>query len=188
MRFCVRVGELVAHVSARKILDDVVRVLEGSMPCYSFSVVDGLYVATGFVVVPLGDEIDDLTLLEATGHASATKDGAEEAAAHALILASSRDFGVVVDDFNFNEVQRLRKENETLRKKNLLLSSGWFQSLDHLEVLQKTLEAITLDAVGGCSRNSIGLLAHGAADWAEENVWAGTGATQELGTELMDED
>ena len=118
MRFCVRVGELVAHVSARKILDDVVRVLEGSMPCYSFSVVDGLYVVTGFVVVPLGDEIDVLTLLEATGHASATKDGAEEAAAHALILASSRDFGVVVDDFNFNEVQRLRKENETLRKKS----------------------------------------------------------------------
>ena len=80
------------------------------------------------------------------------------------------------------------RRTKLFAKKNLLLSSGWFQSLDHLEVLQKTLEAITLDAVGGCSRNSIGLLAHGAADWAEENVWAGTGAAQELGTELMDED
>jgi len=32
------------------------------------------------------------------------------------------------------------------------------------------LEQITMDAVGGLSRTSIGLLAYGAAGWAEENV------------------
>ncbi|KAG2610427.1 hypothetical protein PVAP13_4KG191000 [Panicum virgatum] len=70
------------------------------------------------------DEIDDFTLLEATGHASATKDGAEEATAEALICAAKREFGVVVIDLNFSEVKALRKENETLRRNNLLLSSG----------------------------------------------------------------
>jgi len=45
-------------------------------------------------------------------------------------------------------------------------------------MVQKVLESITLDAVGGCPRDSIGLLAHGAAVFAEENVWAGTSAVQ----------
>jgi len=133
--FFISVGGVVAYVSARTILKDVVKALQGSTPFYSFSSVDGFYVATGFVVVPLGDEIDDLTLLEATGEASRTKDGAEEAAAKAMIVAAKRDFGVVVSDFSFCEVERLRKENETVRRSNLLLRSGWAQSLDHLKVL-----------------------------------------------------
>ena len=48
-------------------------------------------------------------------------------------------------------------------------------------------KSITLDAVGGCSRDSIGLLAHGATVFAEENVWAGTSVVQELASEFMDE-
>ena len=44
------------------ILNAVVKALEGSSPFYSFSSSDGLYVATGFVVVPLEDEIDEFTL------------------------------------------------------------------------------------------------------------------------------
>ena len=71
------------YVSRRTILNDVIKALEGSSPSYSFSNVDGFYVATGFVVVPLAGDIDELTLLEATGSASLTKDGAEEAAANA---------------------------------------------------------------------------------------------------------
>ncbi|XP_039844547.1 uncharacterized protein LOC120704278 isoform X2 [Panicum virgatum] len=134
-----------------------------------------------------GDEIDDLTLLEATGEASRTKDGAEEAAAKAMIVAAKRDFGVVVSDFSFCEVERLRKENETVRRSNLLLRSGWAQSLDHLKVLQDALGAITLDAVGDCLSNSIGLRAHEAAVWAEENVWSGTAALEEAAGEFMDE-
>lgn len=46
-------GVLVAHVSCRPILTDVLKTLEGSIPFYSFKSVDGLYVATGFVIVPL---------------------------------------------------------------------------------------------------------------------------------------
>ena len=180
MRSCISVGGGVgACVSARTILNDVVKVLQGLTPFYSFTCVDGFYVATGFVVVPLVDEIDELTLLEATGHASQTKDGAEEAAANAMIAAAKREFGIVVKDFSFNEVEGLRKENQTIRRNNLLLRSGWAQSLDHLSMLQKTPEAITLDAVDDCLSNSIGLLAHGAAVWAEENVWAGTAALEE---------
>ena len=99
------------------ILKAVVKALEGSSPFYSFSSSDGLYVATGFVVVPLEDEIDEFTLLEATGSASMTKDGAEEAAADALIVAAKRDFGVVVNNFNFSNAEGLRKENESLRRK-----------------------------------------------------------------------
>ena len=165
----------------------MVKALEGSTPFYSFSSVDGLYVATGFVIVPLPDAIDDYTLLETTGHGSWTKEGAKEGAAKALILAAKQDFGVMVYDFNFSEAEGLRKENDILRTKNRLLSSGWAHSLDHLEMVQKVLESITLDAVGGCSRDSIGLLAHGAAVFAEENVWAGTSVVQELASEFMDE-
>ena len=185
--FFICVGGVVAYVSARTILKDVVKALQGSTPFYSFSSVDGFYVATGFVVVPLGDEIDDLTLLKATGEASRTKDGAEEAVAKAMIVAAKRDFGVVVSDFSFCEVERLRKENETVRRSNLLLRSGWAQSLDHLKVLQDALGAITLDAVGDCLSNSIGLRAHEAAVWAEENVWSGTAALEEAAGEFMDE-
>ena len=105
-------------------MNDVVKALDGYMPFYYFSNVDGLYAATDFVVVHLPDEIDDFTLLEATDHASATKDGAEEATAEALICEAKREFGVVVIDLNFSEVKALRKENETLRRNNLLLSSG----------------------------------------------------------------
>ena len=54
-----------------------------------------------------------------------TKEGDEEGAAKALILAAKRDFGVMVYDFNFSEVEGLRKENDILRTKNRLLSSGW---------------------------------------------------------------
>jgi len=54
----------------------VVKTLEGSDPFYSFKSVDGLYVATGFVIVPLAAEFDEFTLLEGTGCASTTKDGA----------------------------------------------------------------------------------------------------------------
>ena len=188
LRFCIHVGGgVVAYVSARTILNDVVKALEGSMPFYSFNNVDGLYVATGFVVVPLGDEIEDLSLLEATGHASPTMDGAEEAAAKAMIVVAKREFGVVVNDFSFNEAEGLRKENETLRRSNLLLRSGWAHSLDHLKLLQNTLEAITLDAVGNRLSNSIGLAAHEAAVWAEENLWSGTAALEEAAGEFMDE-
>ena len=179
---------VVAHVSGRKILSDVVKALLGSVPFYSFNNVDGLYVATGFVVVPLPDEIDDLTLLEATGCASSTKDGAEESVAKALIAAAKHDFGVVVNDFSFNEAEDLRKKNETLPRSNLLLSSGRAQSLDHLQVLQNTLETITLDAVGDCLSNSVGLLAHEAAMCAEENSWCGTAALEGAAGDFMDAD
>ena len=175
------------YVSRCKILNDVIKALEGSSPSYSFSNIDGLYVATGFVVVPLAGDIDELTLLEATGSASLTKDGAEEAAANALILAAKRDFGVVVDDFSFNDAKHLRKENESLHKNNLLLKSGWVQSIDQLDMVRKTLEQITMDAVGGLSRTSIGLLAYGAAGWAEENVWSATAALEESCSDSMDE-
>jgi len=186
--FCIRVEGLpVALVSARTILNDVVKALEGSMPSYSFRSVDGLYEATGFVVVLLRDEIDDFTLLEATGDAAPTKDGAEEAAAKALISAAKHEFGVVVSDFSFREAEALRKENEILRKNNLMLRSGWSQSVDHLEMLQKTLESITVDVLGGCSRISIGQLAHEAAVWAEENVWGATAAVQEMACESIDD-
>jgi len=70
------VGVVVAHVSYHVILNAVVKALGGSTP-YSLRMVDGLYVATGFVVIQLAGQIDDLTLLEATGLASMTKDGAE---------------------------------------------------------------------------------------------------------------
>ena len=80
------------YVSRCKILNDVIKALEGSSPSYSFSNIDGLYLATGFVVVPLAGDIDELTLLEAIGFASLTKDGAEEAAANALTLAAKCDF------------------------------------------------------------------------------------------------
>jgi len=187
--FCICVGGgVVAHVSGRKILSDGVRALQGYVPFYSFNNVDGLYVATGFVVVPLPDEIDDLTLLEATGCASSTKDGAEESAAKALIAAAKHDFGVVVNDFSFNEAEDLRKKNETLPRSNLLLSSGRAQSLDHLQVLQNTLETITLDAVGDCLSNSVGLLAHEAAMCAEENSWCGTTALEGAAADFMDAD
>ena len=46
-----------------------------------------------------------------------TKDGAEEAVADALILAAKRDFGVVVNNFHFSNAEGLRKENESLRRK-----------------------------------------------------------------------
>jgi len=61
-------GGVAACVSAHAILSEVVKALEGSTPFHSFRSVDGLYVATGFVIVPLPDAIDDYTLLEATGH------------------------------------------------------------------------------------------------------------------------
>ena len=53
----------------------MVEALGGSSPSYSFRMLDGLYVATCFVIVPLAGQIDDLALLEATGLASTTKDG-----------------------------------------------------------------------------------------------------------------
>jgi len=109
-------------------------------------------------------------------------------AAHALIVAAEREFSVVVKDFNFDAVKVLRIENEKLRKNNRLLRSAWVQSLDHLETLQKTLEEITMDAVSGSPRNSIAVLAHGAAVWAEENVWDGTAAMENLSRDFMDED
>ena len=109
------------HVSDHVILNAVVKALEGSSPFYSFRIVDGLYVATGFVVVPLADQVDDLTLLEAMGSPSVSKDGAEELAAHALIVAAEREFSVVVKDFNFDAVKVLRMENEKLRRNNRLL-------------------------------------------------------------------
>lgn len=165
------------------ILNAVVEALGGSSPSYSFRMLDGLYVATGFVIVPLAGQIDDLALLEATGLASTTKDGAEEAAANALIVAVERDFGVVVKDFNFSSLEVVRKEMEDLRRINHILRSGWVQLLDDLETLQKTLEEITIDAVSG----SIAVLAHGAAVWAEENVWDGTAALEKLSRDFMDE-
>ena len=187
-RFCIPVGGIVAaHVSCRTVLADVVKALEGSIPFYSFESADGLYVATGFVIVPLPVEFDEFTLLEATSCASTTKDGAEEAAASALIQAASRDFGVVVTNSNFSDVEDLQKKNEKLLRHNMLLKSGWAQTINHVEILQKTLEHITLDAVGGSSRKSIGILAHGAAVWAEESVWMATAAVEELSSELMDE-
>ncbi|KAG2570614.1 uncharacterized protein LOC120642869 [Panicum virgatum] len=181
-------GGPVVHVSDHVILNAVVKALERSSPFYSFRIVDGLYVATGFVVVPLADQVDDLTLLEAMGSPSVSKDGAEELAAHALIVAAEREFSVVVKDFNFDAIKVLRMENEKLRGNNRLLRSAWVQSLDHLETLQKTLEEITLDAVSGSPRNSIAVLAHGAAVWAEENVWDGTAAMENLSRDFMDED
>jgi len=180
------VGVVVAHVSYHVILNAVVKALGGSTP-YSLRMVDGLYVATGFVVIQLAGQIDDLTLLEATGLASMTKDGAEEAAAKALIVAAKRDFGIVVKDFNLSSVEVLRKENEDLHRINQLLRSGWALLLDDLETLQKTLEEITIDAVSGSPRNSIAVLAHGAAVWAEENVWDGTAALEKLSRDFMDE-
>ena len=51
------------------------------------------------------------------------------------MLAAKRDFGVVVDDFNFSDAEGRRKENKSLRSTNLLLKSGWVQSVDHLETL-----------------------------------------------------
>lgn len=65
-----------AYVFCRTQLNAVVKTLEGSDPFYSFKSVDGLYVATGFVIVPLAAEFDEFTLLEGTGCASTTKDGA----------------------------------------------------------------------------------------------------------------
>ena len=44
-------------------------------------------------------------------------------------------FGVVVDDFSFNDAEHLRKENESLHKNNLLLKSGWVQSIDQLDMV-----------------------------------------------------
>ena len=77
MRSCIPVGGVaVAYVSCRTQLNAVVKTLEGSDPFYSFKSVDGLYVATGFVIVPLATEFDEFTLLEGTGCASTTKDGA----------------------------------------------------------------------------------------------------------------
>lgn len=181
-------GGPVVHVSDHVILNAVVKALEGSSPFYSFRIVDGLYVATGFVVVPLADLVDDLTLLEAMGSPSVSKDDAEELAAHALIVAAEHEFSVVVKDFNFDAVKVLRMENEKLRRNNRLLRSAWVQSLNHLETLQKTLEEITMDAVSGSPRNSIAVLAHGAAIWAEENVWDGTAAMENLSRDFMDED
>lgn len=169
------------------ILNAVVEALGGSSPSYSFRMLDGLYVATGFVIVPLAGQIDDLALLEATGLASTTKNGAEEAAANALIVAAERDFGVVVKDFNFSSLEVVRKEMEDLRRINHMLRSGWVQLLDDLETLQKTLEEITIDVVSGSPRNSIAVLAHGAAVWAEENVWDGTAALEKLSRDFMDE-
>jgi len=58
-----------------------------------------------------------------------------------------------------------------------LISWRWF----------KRREQITLDAVGGSSRTSIELFAHGAAVLAEENVWSATTAVEELSIEVMDE-
>ena len=111
------------------ILNAVVEALGGSSPSYSFHMLDGLYVATGFVIVPLAGQIDDLALLEATGLASTTKDGAEEAATNALIVAAERDFGVVVKDFNFSSLEVVRKEMEDLRRINHIPRSGWVQLL-----------------------------------------------------------
>jgi len=113
--------------------------------------------------------------------------GAEEAAANALIVAAERDFGVVGKDFNFSSLEVVRKEMEDLRRINHILRSGWVQLLDDLETLQKTLEEITIDAVSGSPRNSIAVLAHGAAVWAEENVWDGTAALEKLSRDFMDE-
>lgn len=62
--------------------------------------------------------------------ASTTKDGAEEAAASALIQAASRDFGVVVSSSIFSDVEELQKKNEKLVRNNMLLKSGWVQSID----------------------------------------------------------
>ena len=116
-----------------------------------------------------------------------TKDGAEEAAADALILAAKRDFGVVIDDFNFSNAEGLRKENESLRRTNLMLKSDWVQSVDHLETVRQALEQITVAAVSGSSGTSIGVLAHGAVVWAEESGRTATSAVEDLCTEWMDE-
>ena len=186
-RSCILLGVLGSHVCCRCILNDVVKALEGSSPFYSFSRVHSFYVATGFVIVPLPDEFDEFTFLEATGHASMTKDGAEESAASALITAAKHDFGIVVNNPSMNAAELLAKENENLRRNNLLLKSGWVRSVDHLAVVQKTLEQITVDAIGGSSRTSIGILAHGVAVWAEENVWTATAAMEELSLDVMDE-
>ena len=51
--FFIGVGIAVAHVSYHVILNGVVEALGGSSPSYSFRMLDGLYVATGFVIVPL---------------------------------------------------------------------------------------------------------------------------------------
>jgi len=69
----------------------------------------------------------------------------------------------------------------------MLLKSGWSESIDHVEILQKTLEHITLDAIDGSSRTAIGLLAHGAAVWAEESVWNATAVVEGLSSDIMDE-
>ena len=45
-----------------------------------------------------------------------------------------------------------------------------------------------MDDVSGSPRNSIAVLAHGAAVWAEENVWDGTAAMENLSRDFMDED
>ena len=64
----------------------------------------------------------------------------------------------MVANSTFSDAEELRKENEELRRKNAMLRSGWNQSIDHVEILQKTMEHITLDAIGGSSRLGIGVL------------------------------
>jgi len=59
--------------------------------------------------------------------------------------------------------------------------------VDHLEMLQKTLESITIDALASCPKISVGQFAHDAAVWAEENVWGATAAVQEMACESIDE-
>jgi len=54
-------------------------------------------------------------------------------------------------------------------------------------MLQKTLESITVDVLGGCPRISIGQLTHKAAVWAEENVSGAIAAVQEMACESMAE-
>ena len=67
-RSCIVLGVLGSHVCCRCILNDVVKALEGSSPFYSFSRVHSLYVATGFVIVPLLDEFDEFTLRQWATH------------------------------------------------------------------------------------------------------------------------
>ena len=104
-----------------------------------------------------------------------------------MIVAAERDFGVVGKDFNLSSLEVVRKEMEDLRRINHILRSGWVQLLDDLETLQKTLEEITIDTASGSPRNSIAILAQGAAVWAEENVWDGTAALEKLSRDFMDE-